>query len=99
MKAQSKRFWKTAALLGVGWYLMQPISTDRYWALSDWQRVQAFDTASQCQAGKQEDIDKTIQLSVKEMLAGVPRDEITREMSIAQSGRCVATDDPALRSQ
>jgi hypothetical protein len=92
-----------AALALVGWYLM--ISTASWdgskWiepsftSLAHWQQVDVFDSASKCQAAKNQHLDDAIAEDEKGM-AHPKKDAVGN--NLAADYLCVASDDPRLKT-
>jgi hypothetical protein len=88
------KFRHAAALALVGWYLIMPPlrstgSSDCYDAnvpISQWQRIEAFDTAEQCKAA-----------STKYALSHKQHGLDCALASAWLDAQCIATDDPRLK--
>ncbi len=91
--------WKIAALALLGWYLMIAppraasvgFDPDFSAPLTDWVRLRLFDSASECQASKQDYARKPPE-TLPFMLDGMKDARATMN-----SAQCVATSDPRLK--
>ena len=89
------------ALAGQGWYLLYPnldlmkFAPNADWSqLKDWSQGGAYDTAEQCEQNRFQWIQRA-----KKEDAKVPKKDQVKELTIATSSRCIASDDPRLKGQ
>src|ERR1700691_332662 len=91
-----------AALALVGWYLMvPPLSNrtgpiERSGALAKWEAWFAFDTAAECEARVKTLTDAAIGRLKAQPVASATEQRISDLQAL--NARCVATDDPRLKS-
>jgi hypothetical protein len=87
-----------AALALVGWYLMTPpTSKDKIHAdlpLSQWKKLQSFDTESQCQDALTDLYNPSID---KRMRENTKPEAYKLFKQFMEDMRCVSTDDPRTR--
>ena len=103
----------TAALALVGWYLMQPpmvmpqtggptwITFNSTAPISQWNHVDSFDNAADCEAARKSLLDRTKKDTSIVVPEGMSQRDVRMSLNErvmnAVSAECIATDDPRLK--
>ncbi len=95
-----------AALAVVGWYLMlapktldTPLAFDESAPLSKWSIVGSYDSASDCNEGRNYIPKGLLQLANGESDEGKKNQLTQQAVSLAGAYLCIATDDPRLKGK
>ncbi|HVA76756.1 MAG TPA: hypothetical protein VNF27_02630 [Candidatus Binataceae bacterium] len=100
------KFRHAAALALVGWYLMlaprtsdkPPITYDTTAPLSKWKIVGSYDTAKECDQGK--DKIPRIILQAEENMTSEQKSAYDQTiLNLLGASQCIATDDPRLKEK